>query len=136
MFRNDVKRKKMKNKTLEKLNKFLYLLQVLKKSCRGKDCHKKFHNLVSFLDEKSLQFLAECVRNSLSPNTVERIPSKKRARLISVIKPHKKEIKEIIKPKISIKRKRDILQRGSGWFLPLLSTVIPLISSLVGGGGQ
>lgn len=119
------------NKTFQKLSKFLFLLQIFRKTCRGRECHKQFHDLVSFLDESSIKFLAECVRNTLSPQRVKSIPSRRRGRLIKALRPHKKEIKEVIKPKISSKRRREIFQKGGGWFLPLITTIIPLIASLI-----
>lgn len=119
------------NKSIHNLEKFLFLLKVLRKNCKGKECHKNFHNLVSFLDENSLKFLAECVRNSLSPDRVNILTKRKRARLLKKLKPYKKDIFEVIKPKTPNKRRQQILQKGSGWFLPLLSAVIPLITSLI-----
>jgi len=48
------------------------------------------------------------------------------------LKRHKKALRDIAKKKVSLKRKRKIIQTG-GFLAPLLSAVVPANMSLLGG---
>lgn len=118
----------------KKSGKYLFLLDVLRKHCKGAHCEDKFKKLISLLDEDSLKFLSECVRNSLDPNRIKLLPKHKQKKIIKKLKPHKVAVRKSIKPNLSHKSRKKILQQQGGWFLPLISAVAPLISSLFTGG--
>jgi hypothetical protein len=96
--------------------------------CKGKDDH--FKDILKCLNDECINFLCECVRNVSDEKVFEKLPKKSQKKIMSASSPHAKIIKKIIKSKTPIAKKRKILQHGSGWFLPLLSAAIPLISSL------
>lgn len=121
----------MVSKNKEKFTKYLFLLQLLKKNCKG-NCEEKFKKIISYLDEETLNFLAECIRNILSPQTISASCSKKRQKIIlKKVIPHKKVIKSVIKKNLPFKKRKKYIQNGGAWFLPLISTLIPLIGSLI-----
>jgi len=115
----------------QKFTKYLFLLQLLKKNCRG-NCDEKYKKIISYLDEDTLNFLAECIRNILNPQTISAVCSKKKQKiLVSKVRPHKKIINSVIKKSLPFQKRKKYIQNGGAWFLPLISTVIPLISSLI-----
>lgn len=120
----------------KKLEKYLLLLKLFKTHCKGKHCEDQFKKIISFLDEHSLKFLSECVRNTLAPKRINLLPKKKQKNLIKKLKPFKKDVRGSIKSNLSHKERKKILQRGAGWFLPLISAVAPLISSLISGSSN
>ena len=124
--------KMVRQSQVKKISKFFDLIKILHENCKGGECHKKFHNIVSYLDEKTIKFLAECVRNALSPTTFNRLKKPYQDQILNSIKPYKKDIHKVIRPSLSSCRRKKIIQEGGSWFIPLLSSVIiPLISSLV-----
>jgi len=114
-----------------RLKKNLPLMKILESKLKNKKKIEEFHSLIGNLDDKSLEFLAECVQNGVNPDFVGKLPSKKKASYLKKITPFKKEIKKVIKKTTSNKKKRRIIQKGGGWFLPILSSVIPLITDLI-----
>lgn len=117
---------------IKKFQKFFDLLQLLKSNCRGSDCHKRFHTYVGYLNDETIKFLAECVRNSLAPSVFKLLKARHKKVLVSKIKPYKKDIYKVIKPTLTSKQRRSILQKGGAWFLPILTSVVaPLVSSLI-----
>lgn len=121
----------MVSKNKAKFTKYLYLLQLLQKNCKG-DCGEKYKKIISYLDEETLNFLAECIRNILAPQTISAVCSKKkRKQIVSKVIPHKKVIKTVIKKNLPFKKRKKFIQNGGAWFLPLITSIIPLISSLI-----
>lgn len=121
----------MVSKNKAKFTKYLYLLQLLKKNCKG-DCDEKYKKIISYLDEETLNFLAECIRNILAPQNISVLCTKKKQKqLVSKVSPHKKVIKTVIKRKLPFKKRKKIIQNGGAWFLPLITSIIPLITSLL-----
>lgn len=116
-----------------RLKKNLPLMKILESKLKNKKNIVEFQTLIDCLGDKSLEFLSECVQNGINPDFVEKLPSKEKARYLKKISPYKKDIKKIVKKNTSLKKKRKIIQKGSGWFLPILSSVIPLISDLIFG---
>lgn len=115
------------------LSKHLLLLKVIQNHCKGKiDCEKNFCEILNYLNDKSIKFLCQCIRNCIAPKNFKNFGPRKETLLFQKIKPHKKTILKLIDKKSSIKFKRRQLQKGAGFFLPLLTTVIPLIGSLIG----
>lgn len=117
---------------IKRFQKFLDLLQLLKSNCKGSDCHKRFHSYVGYLNDETIKFLAECVRNALAPSTFKFLKPRRKKVLVSKIKPYKNEIYKVIRPTITSKHRRIILQKGGAWFLPILTSVVaPLVTSLI-----
>lgn len=114
----------------EKLLNYYPLLEILKNISKKKNVDQ-FQRIVSYLDDKSLKFLAECIRNILNPDTFKHLPVKKQKRLIKTSKPHKKNIVRFIKPSLHTVKRKKIIQEGGAWFLPLLTSIIPLFASLL-----
>ena len=114
-----------------KLKKNLPLMKILESKLKNKKKIEEFYSLIDCLGDKSLEFLAECVQNGINPDFVSKLPAKEKSAYLKKITPFKKDIKKVIKKTTSSKKKRKIIQKGSGWFLPILSSVIPLISDLI-----
>jgi len=96
--------------------------------CNRKD--ENFKDILGCLNDDTVNFLCECVRNICDVNVFKNLPKKTRKNIEKTSSPFKSEIKKVIKSKTPISKKKKILQHGAGWFLPLLSAAIPLISSL------
>ena len=108
---------------------YLPLLKFLTKKRISK---KNFVSIISYLDERAIKFLCECVHNAISFRYVSKLDRKKRNMLLKKILPYKRVIKYICKKSKKLnKRKKLIIQKGYGFLFPLLSLVIPLISSLL-----
>jgi Mg/Co/Ni transporter MgtE len=107
----------------------LVIVKALHKTLRGKK-EENYKDLLSCLNDESINFLCECVRNVCDVNVFKNLPENTRKQIEKNVQPSKKSVKKIIKSSTSVKKKKKILQHGSGWFLPLLSAAIPLISSL------
>lgn len=117
---------------IKKFKKFFDLLQLLKTSCKGADCHRKFHNYIGYFNDESIKFLAECIRNALDPSTFKHLKPHHKKVLVSKLKPYKKDIHKVIRPSLSLSRRKKIVQKGGAWFLPILTSIItPLVSSLI-----
>lgn len=114
----------------QKLLNYYPLLEILKNFSK-KNNTEQFKKIISYLDDKSLKFLAECIRNILSHSVFETLPKSKQSKLLKVTKPDKKNIKKLLSPKAKASKKKKILQQGGAWFLPLLSAIIPLFASLI-----
>jgi hypothetical protein len=112
-----------------KQNKKLVIVKALHK-CLCSKKEENYKDLLSCLNDDSINFLCECIRNVCDVKVFKHLPKKTRKQIEKNTLPNKESIKKVIKSKTSIKRKKKILQHGSGWFLPLLSAAIPLISSL------
>ena len=111
------------------IKKNITVVKTLHKSlCNGKD--DDFKDILSCLNDECINFLCECVRNVCDVDVFKNLPRRSRKNIDRSSSLHKKNIKKIIKSKTSIKKKRKLIQHGSGWFLPILSAVIPMITSL------
>ena len=113
-----------------RLRKYLPLLHLLTK----KGNKEQKIALIECLSEDSTDFICECLRNAVSPKFVAQFPNTKRKSLLKKISPYKKELKLLITKKIGKVRRKKILQKGGFLsLLPLLTSVIPMITSLVTG---
>lgn len=114
------------------MSKKLTIVKTLHKTLRGKKPQKeeKYKDILSCLNDDCINYLCECVRNVSDVKVFKHLPKKTRKQIEKTSLPNKDNIKKVIKSSTSIKKKRKILQHGAGWFLPLLSAAIPLISSL------
>ena len=111
------------------LKNYLPLLKLLTEHRLPKKC---FVPLVECFDDNTIKFLCECIRNAISLNHVSKLTKGHKKRLMRRIVPYKCVIKHLCKKteKTSAKRKI-IMQKGYGFLFPLLSTIIPLVSSLL-----
>ena len=108
---------------------YLPLLNFLTKKRISKD---NFVSIISCLDETTIKFLCECVHNAISFKYVSKLERKKRITLLKKILPYKKAIKYLCKKGKKLNtRKKLIIQKGYGFLFPILSAVIPLITSLL-----
>lgn len=114
------------------LSKHLLLLKLIQNNCKNKsDCEKNYREIIAYLNDSSVKFLCQCVRNITLSKSFKALGAKKEQKLFRKLEPHKDKILKLIDKKKSIKYKRKQLQKGAGFFLPLLTTVIPLIGSLI-----
>lgn len=96
------------------------------KRCQHARCKKKFKSLIKSAGSSDILTLSECAKNLLLGN----IPMTEKQKV--KLKKHKKKIKMLALKKNSISKKRRMLQRGGGAFIPLLATLAgTLLSSLV-----
>jgi hypothetical protein len=114
---------------MTKQNKKLAIVKTLHK-CLCKKKEENYKDLLSCLNDDSINFLCECIRNVCDVKVFKNLPEKTQKQIEKRTSHDKENIKKVIKSKTSIKKKKKILQHGGGWFLPLLSAAIPLISSL------
>ena len=119
-------RKNMSKKSLRKylpLIKFLTEKQIPRKS---------FECLIQNLDEQAIKFICECVQNAISVKHISSLNGKKKTSFLNLILPNKKLLKDLCEKHKNYKKHRKIIaQKGSGFILPVLSAVIPLITSLL-----
>lgn len=113
----------------ERLLNYYPLLEIIRKNSKNKNSDK-FKQIISYLDDNSLKFLAECVRNILHPSTFQHLSKNKQKLLMKKSKPHKKAIEHFIRKKVNPHKRKKIVQEGGAWFLPLISSIIPLFASL------
>jgi len=114
---------------VEKFEKYLPLLRLLTKKKISQKC---FMSLIHSLDDKTIKFICECIHNAISLKYMSRLDKKQKTSLLKKILPHKRLIKQLCKKtkKYSL-RKKVIAQKGYGFIFPLLSAIIPLVSSLL-----
>lgn len=103
-----------------KIKKHLPLLQYMAK---GKP--KIVKAIVNECDAEIMNVLCECAHNTLRGNVNLSDAQIKR------LKRHRKELEILANKKSSIKRKKNVLQRGG--FLPvLLASILPALSGVIG----
>jgi Mg/Co/Ni transporter MgtE len=110
-------------------NKNFVVVKALHKNLQRKK-EEQYKDMLSCLNDDCINFLCECVRNVSDVKVFKNLPKKTQRQIVEKSSPSKDHIKKVIKSSTSIKKKKKILQHGAGWFLPLLSAAIPLISSL------
>jgi len=116
----------MSNKNLEK---YLPLIELLH---RKKISRKCFVSLFESFNDETIKFICECVQNAISRQHFSQLKLKKRNLLMKKIKPYKSILKKLCKTsKCYKKHKQIIIQEGYGVLFPILSTIIPLITSLI-----
>ena len=98
--------------------------------CLRKHNAEDFKDIVKCLNDDCIKFLCECVRNVCDVKVFNNLPEQCKKKIRKSSHPYKNDLKKILKPHTSMYKKRKIIQYGSGWFLPLLTTVIPMITSL------
>jgi len=113
----------------KRIVKYHTLLEILDNLARTKNT-SKFKNFISYLDDDALKFLAECVRNILAPRTFKALKAENQEFLLKNTTPYKRTIKTFIKSETEGRKRKRIVQKGGAWFLPLISSLIPLFMGL------
>ena len=118
-----------KNMSKKSLRKYLPLIKLLTEKQIPR---KSFECLIQNLDEKAIKFICECVQNAISVKHISSLNGKKKTSFLNLILPNKKLLKDLFEKHKTYKKHRKIIaQKGSGFILPVLSAVIPLITSLL-----
>ena len=111
------------------LRKYLPLIKLLTEKQIPR---KSFECLIQNLDEKAIKFICECVQNAISVKHISSLNGKKKTSFLNLILPNKKLLKDLCEKHKNYKKHRKIIaQKGSGFILPVLSAVTPLITSLL-----
>ena len=91
-----------------------------------------FECLIQNLDERASTFFCECVQNEISVKHISSLNGKKKTSFLNAILPNKKLLKFLCEKHKNYRRHRKIIaQKGHGFILPVLSAIIPLITSLL-----
>ena len=118
-----------KNMSKKSLRKYLPLIKLLTEKQIPR---KSFECLIQNLDEKAIKFICECVQNAISVKHISNLKGKKKTSFLNEILPNKKSLKLLCEKHKNYKRHRKIIsQKGHGFILPVLSAIIPLITSLL-----
>ena len=118
-----------KNMSKKSLRKYLPLIKLLTEKQIPR---KSFECLIQNLDEQAIKFICECVQNAISVKHISSLNGKKKTSFLNAILPNKKLLKDLCEKHKNYKKHRKIIaQKGSGFILPVLSAVIPLITSLL-----
>ena len=108
---------------------YLPLLKFLTKKRISKE---NFVSIISCLDEATIKFLGECVHNAISFKYVSKLERNKRSTLLKKYTHIKEAIKYLCKKGKKLNtRKKLIIQKGYGFLFPILSVIIPLVTSLL-----
>ena len=111
------------------LRKYLPLIKLLTEKQIPR---KSFECLIQNLDERAIKFICECVQNAISVKHISSLNGKKKSSFLNAILPNRKLLKNLCEKHKNYKRHRKIIaQKGHGFILPVLSTIIPLITSLL-----
>ena len=118
-----------KNMSKKSLQKYLPLIKFLTEKPIPR---KSFECLIQNLDERAIKFICECVQNAISVKHISNLKGKKKTSLLNEILPNKKSLKLLCEKHKNYKRHRKVIaQKGHGFILPVLSAIIPLITSLL-----
>lgn len=116
--------------TILGFKKYLPLLELLTRKHISRKC---FTSIINSLDDKSIKFICECIHNTLSLKYISALNKNQKSLLLKKILPNKRIIKHLCKKaKTYSSRKKIIAQKGYGFIIPILSAIVPLISSLLG----
>lgn len=118
-----------KNMSKKSLHKYLPLIKFLTEKQIPR---KSFECLIQNLDERAIKFICECVQNAISVKHISSLNGKKKTSFLNAILPNKKLLKNLCEKHKNYRRHRKIIaQKGYGFILPVLSAIIPLITSLL-----
>ena len=111
------------------LKKYLPLIKFLTQKHISREC---FVSLINSLDDNTIKFLCECIQNVISSRFVSGLNKTQKSKLLKKNLPNKKIIKHLCKKGNKFaSNKKIIAQKGYGIIIPILSAVIPLITSLL-----
>ena len=115
--------------TVKRLERYFPLVKLLAKKKFSID---EFKSIIHSLDNDTVKFICECCRNVISKRYLTTLKPAKKRKFIRLVTPHKSLLKSICrKRKNYLINKRTISQKGYGLIIPILSTVLPLIFSLL-----
>ena len=115
--------------TVKRLERYFPLVKLLAKKKFSID---EFKSIIHSLDNDTVKFICECCRNVISKRYLTTLKPAKKRNFIRLVTPHKSLLKSICrKRKNYLINKRTISQKGYGLIIPILSTVLPLIFSLL-----
>ena len=116
--------------TILGFKKYLPLLELLTRKHISRKC---FTSIINSLDDKSIKFICECIHNTISLKYISALNKNQKSLLLKKILPNKRIIKHLCKKAERYgSRKKIIAQKGYGFIIPILSAIVPLISSLLG----
>ena len=93
---------------------------------------KCFMSLINSLDDNSVKFICECIHNAISVRYITKLSVKKKKDFLKKILPYKKIIRNLCNKEKSFGSHRNLIaQKGYGFIFPILSAIIPLVSSLL-----
>ena len=114
---------------VKRLRTYFPLVQLLAKKRLS---FEQFKSIIHSINPDAVKFICECCRNSISTGFVSSLNGNKKRSFLKVITPHKKLIKSLCRRRKNYTRsKKPIIQRGYGFLIPLLATILPMISSLI-----
>ena len=94
----------------------------------------QFKSIISSINDNAIKFLCECCCNAISREYVLSMTSARKRYLLKVINPYKNIIKSLCRrKKYYNKSRRLLLQMGYGFSMPILASILPLLSSLIAG---
>ena len=120
-------KKQSKSISVKKIRNILNLFKFLTSQKK-----QNFSSALSFLDTDSIEHISETIYNLLYNEKLKTsMTSKQKNKIVKSIKPNLKSFEYSAKKHFPVSnRKKKILQSGTGLGL-ILSTLIPLISSLL-----
>ena len=116
--------------TVTRFKKYLPLLELLTRRHISRKC---FMSVINSLDDKSVRFICECIHNAISLKYISTLNKKQKSTLLKKILPNKRTIKHLCKKTKTgySSHKKIIAQKGYGFIIPILSAIVPLISSIL-----
>ena len=116
--------------TILGFKKYLPLLELLTRKHISRKC---FTSIINSLDDKSIKFICECIHNTISLKYISALNKNQKSLLLKKILPNKRIIKHLCKRLKHIARvKNNCSTRVWVFIIPILSAIVPLISSLLG----
>ena len=105
------------------------LIELLVKKKISND---QFKSLIKSLNYEAIKFICECCKNAISKQYVFSMKDKKRTSFLKLINSNSKLIKKLCMNRDNCAQKRKvIIQKGYGIIMPILASVIPLLTSLL-----
>ena len=92
----------------------------------------QFKCIIQCLNDDVIEFLCECCKNAISKEYVSSMSKKEKKLFLNVINPHSKIIKKLCGKRTNHARNRKVIaQKGYGFIIPILASVLPLLSSIL-----
>ena len=119
----------MIGKSVKRLKDYFPLVQLL---AQKKVKVQQFKSIIRSINSDAVKFICECCKNVISTSYVSSLPHKKRKSLLRAITPYKTVIKSLCKKRKNYNKNKTLInQKGYGFLIPILTTIIPLIASLI-----
>ena len=113
----------------KRLLKYHPLIQILVKK---KLTNEQFKSLAQSLDYEAIKFICECCKNVISKQYVLSMQKKKRKRFLKLIHSNSKIVKKLCANHNNCAQTRKVIvQKGYGIIIPIRTSVIPLLASLL-----